>query len=95
MLIGEKIKRLRKNKNVTQTQLAEALSVSPQSVSKWETHLSAPDISLLPVIARYFGITMDELKEQYDAALEQAVINSVLTGKAMEIIRQAAIVDEK
>ena len=61
MLIGEKIKRLRKNKNVTQTQLAEALSVSPQSVSKWETHLSAPDISLLPVIARYFGITMDEL----------------------------------
>ena len=61
MLIGEKIKQLRKNKNVTQTQLAEALSVSPQSVSKWETHLSAPDISLLPVIARYFGITMDEL----------------------------------
>ena len=61
MLIGDKIRALRKNKNVTQTELAEALSVSSQSVSKWENHLSAPDITLLPVIARYFGITMDEL----------------------------------
>lgn len=61
MLIGDKIRLLRKNKNLTQTQLAEALSVSSQSVSKWENHLSAPDIAVLPVIARYFGITMDEL----------------------------------
>ena len=61
MLIGEKIRLLRKNKNITQLQLAEALSVSSQSVSKWENHLSAPDISTLPAIARYFGITMDEL----------------------------------
>lgn len=61
MLIGDKIRLLRKNKDVTQTQLAEVLSVSSQSVSKWENHLSAPDISVLPVIARYFGITMDEL----------------------------------
>lgn len=61
MLIGDKIRLLRKNKGVTQTQLAEVLSVSSQSVSKWENHLSAPDISVLPVIARYFGITMDEL----------------------------------
>jgi len=59
--IGTKIQALRKNKNITQAQLAEALSVSPQSVSKWENHISAPDITLLPVIARYFGITMDEL----------------------------------
>lgn len=61
MSIGEKIRLLRKNKNITQTQLAAALSVSPQSVSKWENHLSVPDISILPMIARYFGITMDEL----------------------------------
>ena len=61
MLIGDKIRLLRKNKNVTQTQLAEALSVSSQSVSKWENHLTTPDIAVLPVIARYFGITMDEL----------------------------------
>ena len=61
MPIGDKIRLLRKNKNITQMQLAEALSVSSQSVSKWENHLSVPDITVLPVIARYFGITMDEL----------------------------------
>lgn len=60
-LIGTKIQVLRKNKKMTQSQLAEVLSVSSQSVSKWENNLSVPDISLLPIIARYFGITMDEL----------------------------------
>lgn len=59
--IGDKIKMLRKNKGMTQEQLAEILSVSSQTVSKWENAVSTPDISLLPVIARYFGITMDEL----------------------------------
>ena len=61
MLIGEKIKLLRKNMGITQAELAGALSVSAQSISKWENHLSVPDISVLPVIARFFGITMDEL----------------------------------
>ena len=48
MLIGEKIRLLRKNKKITQAELAEALSVSSQSVSKWENHISVPDISVLP-----------------------------------------------
>ena len=48
----------------------------------------------LALICRHNNITMDQLKEQYDAALEQAVINSVLTGKVMELIRSAAIVEE-
>lgn len=61
MFIGEKIRLLRRNKNITQAQLAESLSVSSQSVSKWENHISTPDISILPAIARQFGITMDEL----------------------------------
>ena len=47
----------------------------------------------LAIIARHNNITVDQLKEQYDAALEQAVINSVLTGKVMQLIREAAIVD--
>ena len=58
--ISSKIRTLRKSRGITQEQLAEVLSVSPQSVSKWENSISAPDIELLPVIARYFGITMDE-----------------------------------
>lgn len=59
--IGDKIKALRKSKGITQNELAEVLSVSSQSVSKWENNLSVPDITLLPVIARYFSITMDDL----------------------------------
>lgn len=60
-LIGNKIQTLRRNKNMTQAQLAEVLSVSAQSVSKWENNQSVPDISILPMIARFFAITMDEL----------------------------------
>lgn len=60
-LIGTKIQILRKNKNITQSQLAEALSVTSQSVRKWENNLSVADISLLPMIARFLGITMDDL----------------------------------
>ncbi|MBR5529250.1 MAG: trigger factor [Oscillospiraceae bacterium] len=48
----------------------------------------------LAVICRHNNITMDELKEQYDAALEQMVVNSVLTGKVMRLIRDAAVVEE-
>ena len=48
----------------------------------------------LAAICRQNNITMDQLKEQYDAALEQAVINSVLTSKVMRLIRDAAIVEE-
>lgn len=59
--LGNKIQRLRKNKNMTQQALAQKLSVSCQAVSKWERNISAPDIATLPIIARFFGITMDEL----------------------------------
>ena len=48
----------------------------------------------LAMICRQNNITMEQLKSQYDAALEQAVINSVLTGKVMHLIREAAVVEE-
>lgn len=60
-LIGNKIRMLRKNKNLTQEDLAQKLSVTSQAISKWERSISSPDITMLPVIARFFGITMDEL----------------------------------
>lgn len=60
-LLGTKIQMLRRNKNMTQQELAQKLSVSSQAVSKWERSISTPDITMLPIIARFFGITMDEL----------------------------------
>lgn len=61
MNIGKHIKTLRLAKGVTQEELAEYLGVSFQAVSKWETEASTPDIALLPNIAVFFGITIDEL----------------------------------
>lgn len=59
--LAEKLKSIRKEKNVSQEKLAEYLNVSFQAVSRWETGGAYPDISLLPDIARFFGITVDEL----------------------------------
>ena len=58
---SEAIAALRKEKGWTQEQLAEKLSVSAQAVSKWEGGKSCPDISLLPAIAKLFGVTVDAL----------------------------------
>ena len=61
MDFGTNLKQLRKEKNLTQEELAECLSVSPQTVSKWENNISMPDLSVLPVLADYFGTTVDIL----------------------------------
>lgn len=71
-MIGEQIKRFRLEKQVTQEELAEFLSVSFQAVSKWETGVSTPDISLLPKLAIFFGISIDELFEMpYEDQMER------------------------
>ncbi len=59
--IGENIKRLRREKELTQETLAEFLGVTFQSVSKWERGESYPDITLLPSIAAFFNVSCDEL----------------------------------
>ncbi len=59
--IGAIIKGLRQKNNVTQEQLANALYVSPQAISRWESEICYPDIELLPALADYFNISVDEL----------------------------------
>ena len=59
--IGQRIAYYRKKAGLTQEELAEKCSVTPQAVSKWENDISAPDISLFPVLAELFNITCDEL----------------------------------
>ena len=58
---ADKLKSLRAEKRVSQEKLAQYLSVSFQAVSKWENGNAYPDITLLPDIARFFGVTVDEL----------------------------------
>lgn len=61
LYIGEQLKALRKEKQITQEVLADVLGVSYQSVSRWELGVCYPDMELLPSIANYFGVTIDRL----------------------------------
>ena len=59
--LAENIIRLRHDKKITQEQLADFVGVTKASVSKWETKQSMPDILLLPQLASFFDVTIDEL----------------------------------
>lgn len=59
--IGSFIKELRKEKNLTQEQLAEQLNVSCRTISRWETGSNLPDVDILIVIAEYFQVELGEL----------------------------------
>ena len=61
MKLGQDIAQLRKQNNMTQAEVADALHISYQAVSKWERGESLPDISLLPRIAELFHISIDKL----------------------------------
>ena len=60
--IGGFLREPRKEKGVTQEQLAEILGVSGRTVSRWETGEGYPDIVLLPAIAAYYNVTVDNLR---------------------------------
>ena len=63
MTIGKRIAHLRKEKGLTQEELAGHMGVSPQAVSKWENDQTCPDISALPKLAKLLGVSVDELLE--------------------------------
>ena len=67
MTIGKRIAHFRKEKGLTQEELAQHMGISPQAVSKWENDQTCPDISALPKLARLFGVTVDELLEGREA----------------------------
>lgn len=66
MNFAKKCRELRMKKAATQEQMAAALNLSSQAISKWETGLTLPDITLLPEISVYFGVTIDELFDVTD-----------------------------
>lgn len=93
MNIGTNIYTLRKEKKITQAQLAEKLGVSEQAISKWENNQCAPDVSLFPIIADYFGVSIDRLfgyhmnsYAEEVKAIMKAADDSMDTYKEIEII---------
>ncbi|MCI5514111.1 MAG: helix-turn-helix domain-containing protein, partial [Clostridia bacterium] len=77
MNIGKTIKKLRRERNMTQERLATFLNISPQAVSRWENGLAMPELSLVPVIANLFGVTTDLLfgldGDNIDKAIEAII----------------------
>lgn len=84
--IGRKIRLLRLSKGYTQEQLAEKLSVTAQSVSKWENGVTAPDISLLPQISVELGVTIDELFSMTDEARLTRIENLIGSSSGNTVI---------
>ena len=61
LMIGNKLKELRRNRDLTQEEVATHIGISYQAISKWERGDGYPDITMLPTLANYFGVSVDEL----------------------------------
>lgn len=77
LYIGENIKRLRRQKGITQEKLAERMHISTTAVSKWERNETLPDISMVLPLASYFGVSTDELLG-LDAAKTEERIQEII-----------------
>lgn len=90
--LGRRIARLRLARTATQERLAKELNVSPQAVSKWENDINYPDISLLPDLARFLGVSVDELLSGASASAQESVAaqESATEKSAAEVVAVAA-----
>ena len=75
LLVGEKISYYRKQKNMTQEQLANQIGISAQAVSGWEREVGYPDITLLPGISHALGISIDELMGNDEIGVREDIKN--------------------
>lgn len=75
--IGDKIKKLRQNIGMSQTELAEKLHISNQAISKWENNTSDPTINLLPDLASILGVSIDDLFEYTDDKAYEQIENMI------------------
>ena len=74
---GTKIEEMRKEKGMTQLELAEKMGVTDKAVSKWERDLSFPDVNSIPKLAEIFDVTVDELMQGKAAAKGTAAAGRV------------------
>ena len=91
---GQRFQRLRKAKKLTQEEIATKVNLTPQSISKWETDLSAPDIMLLPKLAKILDVSLEELLTG-EKKVETKVLNEFDYTKAiLKILVNSADGDE-
>jgi transcriptional regulator with XRE-family HTH domain len=75
--LGENLKKLRRGRDITQEELANALGTTPQSVSNWERGDCYPDMELVPRVAGYFDVTLDELFGMPNLRVEERIAELV------------------
>ena len=90
---GKRLKVLRKNKNMTQEELANALNISFQAISKWENEISNPDLSLIVPLAAVLGVSTDQLlgavKNERDQELNTRFLDSQDYQEAIAVAKEA------
>lgn len=91
--LGKRIAQLRKEKSLTQEELAQVMEVSAQAVSKWENDLTCPDITSLPKLAKILGVSVDELLSGKAEPVAQIV--PVEQRKEIKDMMLRIIVDER
>ena len=79
--IGKRISEFRKEKDMTQFELADKLSISFQAVSNWERGNSMPDISKLPELSEIFGVTIDDILGHNNTVLHDVVFSQTQNAK--------------
>ena len=84
--LGIKIRELRRRDGRTQENLAEALGVTAQAVSRWESDTTYPDMQMIPAIANYFHISIDELFGYHDDREEK--IKNILISEILKNINE-------
>lgn len=93
--LGRRIARLRLAKTATQERLAKELNVSPQAVSKWENDINYPDISLLPDLARFLGVSVDELLSGASASAQESVAAQESTAAQESAVEVISVADDE
>lgn len=86
MIIGKIIRKCRTERKITQEEMADALHVTPQAVSRWENGISYPDITMIPQISKFLNVSADRLLECADTKIKTTNSQQVLNQSQIDSI---------
>ena len=92
MTIGQKIKKLRTGKGLTQKDLADQVHVTFQTVSKWEKDENEPDLNTMKAIAKLFGVTVDYLINEDEEAPKKEVVEKPVVATPVEVVNKTVVI---
>ena len=91
--LGNNIRNFRKNKGLTQEELADLLNITPQAVSRWESTAGMPDVSMLIPLAQTLGVSTDALLG-YDMIREDSEVTSRIREKYLSVMQEQKLITQ-